>query len=207
MRVIAAHAFGLMVASPTTGCLRLGMVESKARTALVVGKAGYADSSAGGLSGGFPHAAFDQPSQVAATILSHQVPRIYARKPRPPWSSVSHPTFAHRLAPIKTTARARMPKDTLPPSPLSGLFAVAKPSGPTSMAVINDVKNLINTSSLFVEREKLAPHPENSEKPRRRKRKSNRDMVKIGQGGTLDPLAGESSESPLRFLFSQSDYG
>ena len=85
-----------------------------------------------------------------------------------------------------------MPKDTLPPLPLSGLFAVAKPSGPTSMAIINDVKNLINTSPLFVEQEKLAAHKEGkNEKPRRRNWKSNRDMAKIGQGGTLDPLAGK----------------
>lgn len=88
-----------------------------------------------------------------------------------------------------------MPKDTLPPLPLSGLFAVAKPSGPTSMAIINDVKNLINTSPLFVEQEKLAAYKEGkSEKPKRRKRKSNKDMAKIGQGGTLDPLAGQQSD-------------
>ena len=96
-----------------------------------------------------------------------------------------------------------MPKDTLPPSPLSGLFAVAKPPGPTSMAIINDVKNLINTSSLFVEREKLASHKEGkSERPKRRKWKSNKDMAKIGQGGTLDPLAGGLAKFSLRFLFS-----
>ena len=60
------------------------------------------------------------------------------------------------------------------------------------MAVINDIKNLINTSPLFVEREKLAAHKEGKgEKPKRRRWKSNRDMAKIGQGGTLDPLAGE----------------
>jgi len=95
-----------------------------------------------------------------------------------------------------------MPKDTLPPLPLSGLFAVAKPSGPTSMAITNDIKNLINTSGLFVEQEKLAAHKEGkNEKPKKRKRKSNRDMVKIGQGGTLDPLAGEFAKSPLWFSF------
>jgi len=95
-----------------------------------------------------------------------------------------------------------MPKDSLPPLPLSGLFAVAKPSGPTSMAIINDVKTLINTSSLFVEEGKLAAHRGGkNEKPKRRKGKSNRDMAKIGQGGTLDPLAGKLSEPPSRFLF------
>lgn len=132
--------------------------------------------------------------EVAATILSLQTPRIYARKARPPWSLI------YRLA--STCRPAPMPKVSLPPLPLSGLFAVAKPSGPTSMAIIDDVKNLINTSPLFVEQGKLAARKEGkSEKPKRRKRKSNRDMVKIGQGGTLDPLAGESTEPPLRFPF------
>jgi len=85
-----------------------------------------------------------------------------------------------------------MPKDTLPPLPLSGLFAVAKPSGPPSMAIINDIKKLINTSPLFVEQEKLAAYKGGKgEKPKRGKWRSNRDMAKIGQGGTLDPLAGE----------------
>jgi len=96
-----------------------------------------------------------------------------------------------------------MPKDSLPPLPLSGLFAVAKPSGPTSMAVINDVKTLINTSSLFVEPEKLAAHKEGKDAKSKRKRwKSNKDMAKIGQGGTLDPLAGELTKLPFRFLVS-----
>jgi len=41
-----------------------------------------------------------------------------------------------------------------------------------------------------VEQEKLAAHKEGkSEKRKRRKWKSNSDMAKIGQGGTLDPLA------------------
>lgn len=71
------------------------------------------------------------------------------------------------------------------------------------MAIINDVKNLINTSPLFVEQQKLAARKEGKdEKSKRRKWKSNKDMVKIGQGGTLDPLAGELVESPFPFLSS-----
>ena len=131
------------------------------------------------------------PSKVATTIFSLQIPRIRLRKARPPWSGLAS---IHHLTPVQAVARARMPKDSHPSLPLSGLFAVAKPSGPTSMAIINDVKTLINTSSLFVEQEKLAAHKEGrNEKPKRRKWKSNKDMAKIGQGGTLDPLAGEST--------------
>lgn len=131
-------------------------------------------------------------SRAAATTLSCNTLRIYARKTRPFWTSVFRLSFIHRVAPLQSAARAPMPKDTPPPLPLSGLFAVAKPSGPTSMAIINDIKKLINTSPLFVEQEKLAAHKEGKgEKPKRRKWKSNMDMAKIGQGGTLDPLAGE----------------
>ena len=146
--------------------------------------------------------ALDQrrPGRVAATIFSLQIPRIRVGKARPPWSSVCCLASIHRLTPVQAS-RTRMPKDSLPSLPLSGLFAVAKPSGPTSMAIINDVKALINTSSLFVEQEKLAAHKEGkNEKPKRRKWKSNKDMAKIGQGGTLDPLAGESTKFPW-FLF------
>lgn len=100
-----------------------------------------------------------------------------------------------------------MPKDTLPPFPLSGLFAVVKPPGPTSMAIINDVKKLVNTTPLFVEQEKLAAYKEgNNEKSKRRKWKSNRDMVKIGQGGTLDPLAGGFAKRPCSFRFPKSHF-
>ncbi|KAH8989172.1 pseudouridine synthase [Lactarius hatsudake] len=72
-----------------------------------------------------------------------------------------------------------MPKS--PSLPLSGLFAVVKPSGPTSMHVVNQLKKLVNNSRLFVHKEKL-------EKTAGKKR-ARRDNVKIGQGGTLDPLA------------------
>ncbi|KAH9161334.1 pseudouridine synthase [Lactarius sanguifluus] len=72
-----------------------------------------------------------------------------------------------------------MPKS--PTLPLSGLFGVVKPSGPTSMHVVNQLKKLVNDSRLFVHKEKL-------EKTAGKKR-ARKDNVKIGQGGTLDPLA------------------
>ena len=70
------------------------------------------------------------------------------------------------------------------------------------MAIINNVKTLIDTSSLFVEQEKLAAHKGGrNEKPKRRKWKRNKDMAKIGYRGTLDPLAGELTKPPFRCLF------
>jgi tRNA pseudouridine55 synthase len=62
--------------------------------------------------------------------------------------------------------------------PVSGLFGVIKPSGPTSMHVVNQLKELISSSRLFVDEKKLAG-----------KKKTRKNNVKIGQGGTLDPLA------------------
>lgn len=96
-----------------------------------------------------------------------------------------------------------MPKVSLPPLPLSGLFGVAKPSGPTSMSVINDVKQLIARSRLFVDAQKLERN-EGKKIPNRGKRA--RDAIKIGQGGTLDPLAdgvlGGYGNAHLRIIHS-----
>lgn len=79
-----------------------------------------------------------------------------------------------------------MPKITIPPLPLSGLFGIVKPSGPTSMSVLTDIKKLAGKSRLFVEADKLGK-PDHSRK--NSKKRSRFDSVKIGQGGTLDPLA------------------
>jgi tRNA pseudouridine55 synthase len=63
------------------------------------------------------------------------------------------------------------------------------------MSIINDVKQLIARSSLFVDAEKLTEIKGN----RLPKRRRMREGVKIGQGGTLDPLAdgvlGENDQS------------
>lgn len=42
-----------------------------------------------------------------------------------------------------------MPKITLPALPLSAVFAVAKPSGPTSMSVVELLKPLLSSSKIF----------------------------------------------------------
>jgi tRNA pseudouridine55 synthase len=73
-----------------------------------------------------------------------------------------------------------MPKTPLS-LPLSGLFGIIKPSGPTSMHVVDQLKRLVCNSRLFVDEEKLGKVAG--------KKRARRDKVKIGQGGTLDPLA------------------
>src|SRR5882762_10754815 len=82
-----------------------------------------------------------------------------------------------------------MPKVSLPSLPVSALFAVAKPSGPTSMSVINDIKELVASSRLFVEIEKLDQQKIKGKNKGYHRGKRAREAVKIGQGGTLDPLA------------------
>ena len=67
------------------------------------------------------------------------------------------PKFYTRLAFITRPTRHRptMPKD-IQSGPVSALFGVVKPSGPTSMSLVNDVKKLVTNSPLFVESSKLS---------------------------------------------------
>lgn len=87
---------------------------------------------------------------------------------------------------LLSTISFKMPKVVLPTLPVSGLFGIAKPSGPPSMTVVNDLQTLIYQSKLFIEASKL-------ERPVKAKGKGrgrhHNKLVKIGQGGTLDPLA------------------
>jgi tRNA pseudouridine55 synthase len=69
--------------------------------------------------------------------------------------------------------------------PLSGLFGIIKPSGPTSMSIVNDLQRLITRSRLFVDAEKL----ELSRGKKKAQMHRKKGTVKVGQGGTLDPLA------------------
>lgn len=79
-----------------------------------------------------------------------------------------------------------MPKVTSSSSfPLSGLFGLQKPSGPTSMHIVNQLKTVMSKSPLFFEHEK---GEDGKGKAKGRKRRG-KDKLKIGQGGTLDPLA------------------
>lgn len=98
-----------------------------------------------------------------------------------------------------------MPKVTLSSFPVSALFGVVKPSGPTSMSIVNDIQQLVARSRLFVDPEKLEKIK--GKKLDRRRGKAGREAVKIGQGGTLDPLAdGVLGKPPsqARDLFSET---
>ena len=88
------------------------------------------------------------------------------------------------LKPVLRPNVSTMPKITTK-GPVAALFAVAKPSGPTSMAVVNDIKSLVTKSRLFVKEEEL----EKASGSKKKRGKFAKSVVKIGQGGTLDPLA------------------
>ncbi|EJT46425.1 pseudouridylate synthase 4 [Trichosporon asahii var. asahii CBS 2479] len=78
-----------------------------------------------------------------------------------------------------------MPKaPPTPPLPLNGLFPVAKPSGPPSMRIIDALNPLLLESRLFVDPNQTRPKERN-----KRKKNATHMGLKIGQGGTLDPLA------------------
>ncbi|KAL1761740.1 pseudouridine synthase [Schizophyllum commune] len=103
-----------------------------------------------------------------------------------------------------------MPKVATNTYPVSGLFAIAKPSGPTSMSLLNDLQPLIATSKLFVSEDKIKELKKNK-KPSSKKY---RQAVKIGQGGTLDPLAdgvlvvgiGKGTKKLNEFLLCSKEY-
>jgi len=91
---------------------------------------------------------------------------------------------------LKKSTAIAMPKTpfTTIPFPLSGLFGIIKPSGPTSMSIVNDLQKLITRSRLFVDAEKLELLSSSRGKKKAQMRPK-KGTVKVGQGGTLDPLA------------------
>ncbi|GAA6059634.1 hypothetical protein JCM10212_004137 [Sporobolomyces blumeae] len=78
-----------------------------------------------------------------------------------------------------------MPK--APTTPLSCLFAINKPTGQVSMTLLNKLQPLFSNSALFKDPNAKQEEPKGKGKGRRAKWKQ--DRIKMGQGGTLDPLA------------------
>ncbi|EGG03842.1 uncharacterized protein MELLADRAFT_37829 [Melampsora larici-populina 98AG31] len=70
-------------------------------------------------------------------------------------------------------------------TPLAGLFAINKPSGMVSMSLLNSLQSLFCRSPLF-----NADYEAYTNKSKNKRGKGRRKpLVKMGQGGTLDPLA------------------
>ncbi|KAH7343049.1 pseudouridine synthase [Rhexocercosporidium sp. MPI-PUGE-AT-0058] len=73
---------------------------------------------------------------------------------------------------------------------MEGVFAVHKPTGISSAQALRDLQHHFNPSELFapwLEAERIARDRETHNQ--RKRRKDKRIQVKIGHGGTLDPLA------------------
>lgn len=120
-----------------------------------------------------------------------------------------------------------MPKSVIPQLPLQGIFALAKPSGPTTMGLLTRLKPLFSSSKLFMEPDKLqALTPSISEKMKKTYpgptlpgeltgkdrgkdkkkgkgrtnwKKVTKQYLKMGSGGTLDPLADGVLSKPNPF--------
>lgn len=75
---------------------------------------------------------------------------------------------------------------------VEGVFAINKPPCISSAQVIRNLQHVFNPSSLFapwIEAERAARKAEEARQRGRNRRKDKRIQVKIGHGGTLDPLA------------------
>ncbi|KAK9777904.1 putative tRNA pseudouridine(55) synthase [Seiridium cardinale] len=75
---------------------------------------------------------------------------------------------------------------------LDGLFAVNKPMGMSSAQVIRDCQQQFNPSTFFkpmIDEQKSSRGQESNTKKKRRGHGRNEIRVKMGHGGTLDPLA------------------
>ena len=98
---------------------------------------------------------------------------------------------------------------------MNGIFAVNKPSGPSSAEIVSQLKKALNSSTLVEGSEANTGGAAKKKKfSRNRKggkqwwRNKQQDVVKVGHGGTLDPLAsgvmiigvGEGTRQLTRFL-------
>lgn len=100
---------------------------------------------------------------------------------------------------------------------IEGVFAINKPVGMSSAQVIRDCQTFFNPSALFaphIEKEKELREAENKYQKNRRKGGKKKIQVKIGHGGTLDPLAsgvlilgvGKGTKSLQNFLYCTKSY-
>ncbi|SPC65879.1 related to tRNA pseudouridine synthase B [Ustilago sp. UG-2017b] len=96
------------------------------------------------------------------------------------------------IGPIRTAVTSATASTLV--RPLSGIFAINKPSGPTSMSLLDDLKPLFATSPLFADADGKRPKDNSRKRGKFGKGKGKwaggiAGAPKLGQGGTLDPLA------------------
>lgn len=119
---------------------------------------------------------------------------LFTLKPYPLISIHILSTFQPKL--ITSTPIFKMPKANN--YPLSVLFGINKPTGPPSMTILNQLQPLFSSSILF--KDPNAVNNDNGGGGNSRSkgkgkwnkkggRGRNEERIKLGQGGTLDPLA------------------
>ncbi|KAF6817285.1 TruB family pseudouridylate synthase containing protein [Colletotrichum sojae] len=87
-----------------------------------------------------------------------------------------------------TSSLWKMAKDSV----IEGVFAINKPYGMSSAQVIRDAQSQMNPSAMFkplIERDLAAKMAEPKQEWKRRRAAKRDTRVKMGHGGTLDPLA------------------
>ncbi|KAK3897557.1 pseudouridine synthase [Staphylotrichum tortipilum] len=100
---------------------------------------------------------------------------------------------------------------------LEGVFAINKPLGMSSAQVIRDCQLYFNTSSVFaplMEQDRIQREKESRYQKKRRSKAKQESKVKMGHGGTLDPLAtgvlilgvGKGTKSLQNFLNCTKTY-
>lgn len=95
---------------------------------------------------------------------------------------------------LATAAPMASPEQQEPQiKPVEGLLAVNKPRGPSSAAVIRRVQDVFKESALFADTLAAETARRKRESPNQKRRRSGDKArhvdVKIGHGGTLDPMA------------------
>lgn len=95
---------------------------------------------------------------------------------------------------------------------MSGLFAVNKPSGISSAGLLNDLQHILKRSPLFETEIQAQQARVNAGRKGRKQKMGNK--IKMGHGGTLDPLAsgvlvvgtGRGTKELGKFLSCSKDY-
>lgn len=95
---------------------------------------------------------------------------------------------------------------------MSGLFAVNKPSGISSAGLLNDLQHILKKSPLFEAEIQAQQSRANAGRKGRKQKMGNK--IKMGHGGTLDPLAsgvlvvgtGRGTKDLGKFLACSKDY-
>ncbi|SNX87233.1 related to tRNA pseudouridine synthase B [Melanopsichium pennsylvanicum] len=101
------------------------------------------------------------------------------------------------VGPIRNALRtAASATASISTRPLSGIFGINKPSGPTSMSLLDELKPLFATSPLFADADGKRSQDHSRKRGKFTKRGKDNKFAggvagapKLGQGGTLDPLA------------------